>query len=103
MNSGVLVTGGAGFIGSNFVLHWVGSGMGPVVNVDALTYASNPANLASLEGNADYSFVHGNICDAELMAATLAKHRPRAIVTFCGGKSRRPVHCGTGSFPEDEH
>jgi dTDP-glucose 4,6-dehydratase len=82
MNSGILVTGGAGFIGSNFVLHWISSGLGPLVNVDALTYASNLANLASLEGNADYSFVHGNICDAELMSATLAEFRPRAIIHF---------------------
>jgi dTDP-glucose 4,6-dehydratase len=82
MNPGVLVTGGAGFIGSNFVLHWAGSGLGPVVNVDALTYASNPKNLASLEGSADYTFVHGNICDADLLARTLAEHRPQAIVHF---------------------
>ena len=78
----IFVTGGAGFIGSNFVLHWVGSGKGPVVNVDALTYASNLRNLASLEGNPAHVFVHGNICDAELMAKTLAEHRPRAIVHF---------------------
>ncbi len=82
MTSGILVTGGAGFIGSNFVLHWVGSGKGRVVNVDALTYASNLRNLASIEGNPDHVFVHGNICDAELMARTLAEHRPRAIVHF---------------------
>jgi dTDP-glucose 4,6-dehydratase len=82
MNSGVLVTGGAGFIGSNFVLRWVGSGKGPVVNVDALTYASNLGNLASLEGNPDHVFVHGNICDAELMDRTLAQYRPRAIIHF---------------------
>jgi dTDP-glucose 4,6-dehydratase len=79
---GIFVTGGAGFIGSNFVLHWVGSGKGRVVNVDALTYASNLGNLASLEGNPDYAFVHGNICDAELMTKTLAEYRPRAIVHF---------------------
>src|SRR6202789_1537819 len=82
MNAGILVTGGAGFIGSNFVLHWVRSGRGRVVNVDALTYASNLGNLASLEGNPDHVFVHGNICDEELISATLAKHRPRAIVHF---------------------
>jgi dTDP-glucose 4,6-dehydratase len=82
MGMEILVTGGAGFIGSNFVLHWVGSGKGPVVNVDALTYASNLGNLASIDGNTDHVFVHGNICDAELMAKTLAEHRPRAIVHF---------------------
>jgi dTDP-glucose 4,6-dehydratase len=82
MNTGILVTGGAGFIGSNFVLHWIHSSNGRVVNVDALTYASNLGNLASIEGNPNHMFVHGNICDAELMARTLAEHRPRAIVHF---------------------
>lgn len=82
MNAGILVTGGAGFIGSNFVLHWVGLGKGRVVNVDALTYASNLGNLASLEGSPDHVFVHGNICDADLMVKTLTEHRPRAIVHF---------------------
>ncbi len=81
-DNGILVTGGAGFIGSNFVLHWVGSGKGLVVNVDALTYASNLRNLDSLKGNTNHVFVHGNICDAELMTRTLAEHRPRAIVHF---------------------
>ena len=78
----ILVTGGAGFIGSNFVLHWIGAGNGRVVNVDALTYAGNLGNLATLEGNADHIFVHGNICDAGLMAETLAKYRPAAMVHF---------------------
>ena len=82
MNAEIFVTGGAGFIGSNFVLHWVGAGKGPVVNVDALTYASNLRNLDSLKANTNHVFVHGNICDAELMARTLAEHRPRAIVHF---------------------
>ena len=82
MDTGILVTGGAGFIGSNFVLDWIRSGKGHVVNVDALTYASNLANLASLEGNPRHVFVHGNICDAELISRTLATYRPRAIVHF---------------------
>jgi dTDP-glucose 4,6-dehydratase len=82
MNSGIFVTGGAGFIGSNFVLHWIRSRKGHVVNLDALTYASNLGNLASIEGNPDYVFVHGNIRDRELVAAALAEHRPRAIVHF---------------------
>lgn len=79
---GIFVTGGAGFIGSNFVLYWVGAGKGRIVNVDALTYASNLDNLASLEGKPDHVFVHGDICDAGLVAKTLAEHRPRAIVHF---------------------
>jgi len=82
MKAGIMVTGGAGFIGSNFVLQWIGSGKGRVVNVDALTYASNLGNLSSIEGNPDHVFVHGNICDAELIANALADHRPRSIVHF---------------------
>lgn len=82
MNSDILVTGGAGFIGSNFVLEWIRSGKGRVVNLDALTYASNLRNLDSLKDNPNHVFLHGNICDGELVTKALAKHRPRAIVHF---------------------
>jgi len=82
MSDCILVTGGAGFIGSNFVLYWVGAGKGRVVNVDALTYAGNLGNLAELAGNPEHVFVHGDICDAALMAETLERHRPKAIVHF---------------------
>jgi dTDP-glucose 4,6-dehydratase len=82
MSECILVTGGAGFIGSNFILYWIGAGKGQVVNVDALTYAGNLGNLATVAGNPDHVFVHGNICDAELMAETIALYRPRAIVHF---------------------
>jgi dTDP-glucose 4,6-dehydratase len=82
MKETILVTGGAGFIGSNFVLNWMKAGAGAVVNLDLLTYAGNPANLASLEGDDRYTFVHGDICDAELVASLLRKYRPRAIVHF---------------------
>jgi dTDP-glucose 4,6-dehydratase len=88
----ILVTGGAGFIGSNFVLGWLGSDSGAakggpaptgsLVNLDLLTYAGNPANLASLEADPRHVFVRGDICDAELVAALLLRHRPRAIVHF---------------------
>src|SRR3984957_366938 len=78
----ILVTGGAGFIGSNFVLDWLGTGGGPVINLDKLTYAGNPANLASVAASPAYTFVHGDICDAELVAALLREHRPRAVVHF---------------------
>ncbi len=83
MQESILVTGGAGFIGSNFVLDWFkGSHGGKLVNLDKLTYAGNPATLATLESNPDYVFVHGDICDGELVASLLAEHRPRAIVHF---------------------
>jgi dTDP-glucose 4,6-dehydratase len=78
----LLVTGGAGFIGSNFVLDWLATGSGPVINLDKLTYAGNPANLASVQHNAAYTFVHGDICDAKLVADLLQRHRPAAIVHF---------------------
>jgi dTDP-glucose 4,6-dehydratase len=78
----ILVTGGAGFIGSNFVLNWLAGGGGPVVNLDKLTYAGNPENLASIARNPAYTFVRGDICDAELVAALLQEHRPRAVIHF---------------------
>jgi dTDP-glucose 4,6-dehydratase len=78
----ILVTGGAGFIGSNFVLDWLASGLGPVVNLDKLTYAGNLENLASVEHSTAYSFVQGDICDAELVASLLQKYRPKAVIHF---------------------
>ena len=78
----ILVTGGAGFIGSNFVLDWLATGNSPIVNLDKLTYAGNPENLAAVEDNPGYTFVQGDICDAKLVASLLEKHRPRAIVHF---------------------
>jgi dTDP-glucose 4,6-dehydratase len=78
----ILVTGGAGFIGSNFVLSWIKDAGTPVVNLDLLTYAGNAANLASLANDARHQLVHGDICDADLVAALLREHRPRFIVHF---------------------
>jgi dTDP-glucose 4,6-dehydratase len=77
----LLVTGGAGFIGSNFVLEAVRRGH-KVVNLDALTYAGNMDNLASLKGNAAHEFVHGSILDGALVESLLAKHKPDAVVHF---------------------
>jgi dTDP-glucose 4,6-dehydratase len=77
----ILVTGGAGFIGSNFVLDQVGKGS-RVVNLDALTYAGNLRNLAALEHNPAHTFVHGDILDAALLARLFAEQRPRAVVHF---------------------
>ncbi|WP_263367897.1 dTDP-glucose 4,6-dehydratase [Edaphobacter bradus] len=78
----ILVTGGAGFIGSNFVLDWLAANAGPVVNLDKLTYAGNPENLASIADDPGYTFVQGDICDAALVARLLDEHRPRAIMHF---------------------
>ena len=78
----ILVTGGAGFIGSNFILSWHRATSSTVVNLDLLTYAGNPANLASLQQDPRYQFVRGDICDSEMVGAILEKHRPRAIVHF---------------------
>jgi dTDP-glucose 4,6-dehydratase len=78
----ILVTGGAGFIGSNFVLDWLSAGGEPVVNLDKLTYAGNLANLASLASDAGHHFVRGDIADQAGVEALLAAHRPRAVVHF---------------------
>jgi dTDP-glucose 4,6-dehydratase len=78
----ILVTGGAGFIGSNFVLDWLRLHDEPVVNLDKLTYAGNRENLASLEGDARHHFVHGDIGDRALVERLLAEHRPRAVLHF---------------------
>jgi dTDP-glucose 4,6-dehydratase len=78
----ILVTGAAGFIGSNFVHQWLAAEADPVVSLDALTYAGNLANLEPVEGDPRHTFVHGDICDAELVGALMAEHRPRAIVHF---------------------
>ncbi|MFC6646350.1 dTDP-glucose 4,6-dehydratase [Granulicella cerasi] len=81
--SAILVTGGAGFIGSNFVLeHLSDASACPVVNLDVLTYAANPANLDPLKGDARHTFVHGDILDGKLIRELLATHKPRAIVHF---------------------
>jgi dTDP-glucose 4,6-dehydratase len=78
----ILVTGAAGFIGANFVLDWVAQSEEAVVNLDKLTYAGNPENLASLQGNPQHIFVQGDIGDRALLDRLLAEHRPRAVVNF---------------------
>ena len=84
----ILVTGGAGFIGSNFVLDWVAATGEPVVNLDALTYAGNLANLESLRGDARHAFVRGDIGDRALVSSLLAQHRPRAPRRGPGARAR---------------
>ncbi len=78
----LLVTGGAGFIGANFVLDWLAQSDEPVINLDKLTYAGNLQNLSSLQGDPRQVFVKGDIGDAGLVGELLATHRPRAILNF---------------------
>lgn len=78
----ILVTGSAGFIGANFVLDWLASADEPVVSLDALTYAGNRENLASVASDSRHTFVQGDICDAPLVKSLFERHRPRAIVHF---------------------
>ena len=78
----ILITGGAGFIGANFVLDWLAQSGEAVINIDKLTYAGNLETLASLAGNARHNFVQGDIADSALVASLLAAHRPRAVLNF---------------------
>ena len=78
----IFVTGGAGFIGSNFVLDWLAQSQEPVLNLDKLTYAGNLENLSSLKGDARHHFVQGDIGDPVLVGQLLAQHQPRAILNF---------------------
>ncbi len=78
----ILVTGGAGFIGSNFILHWLAQEDSRVVNLDKLTYAGNPANLAELNDDSRYVFARGDINDSSLVSDLLQRHQPAAIIHF---------------------
>jgi dTDP-glucose 4,6-dehydratase len=82
MHNLILVTGGAGFIGSNFILQWIKQESLPVLNLDKLTYAGNPRNLESVTGHSSYQFQHGDIVDRDLVRSLLQRERPRAIVHF---------------------
>jgi dTDP-glucose 4,6-dehydratase len=94
----ILVTGGAGFIGSNFVLDWLRSSDEPVVNLDKLTYAGNLQNLATLQGDARHVFVQGDFGDAALVAGLLSQHQPRAVINFAAESHvDRSIH-GPGEF-----
>jgi len=96
----ILVTGGAGFIGANFVLDWLAASDEPVVNLDKLTYAGNPETLASLQGDKRHIFVQGDIGDAALVTRLLAEHQPRAVVNFAAESHvDRSIH-GPGEFIE---
>ena len=78
----ILVTGAAGFIGSNFVLNWLAHNNEKIIALDKLTYAGNLENLKTVETNPNYIFIQGDIGDAKLVAKILQEHQPRAIVNF---------------------
>jgi dTDP-glucose 4,6-dehydratase len=78
----IFITGGAGFIGSNFVLDWLRQHEEPIINLDKLTYAGNLDNLAALQGDARYTFVQADLNDGEVIAQLLQTHRPRAVIHF---------------------
>ena len=82
MQNCIIVTGGAGFIGSNFVLKWLSSESAKVINVDLLTYAGNAANFDSVRDNPNYEFVRGDIADPKLVADLFRRHEPSAVVHF---------------------
>jgi dTDP-glucose 4,6-dehydratase len=94
----IFVTGGAGFIGSNFVLDWIANEDAAVINLDKLTYAGNPQNLAALEGDPRHIFVRGDIGDSQSVDALLREHHPRAVVNFAAESHvDRSIH-GPGEF-----
>ncbi len=94
----IIVTGGAGFIGANFVLQWIATEPAAVVNLDKLTYAGNPASLHAVESNPAYSFVKGDIGDFDAVFALLAQRKPVAVVNFAAESHvDRSIH-GPGEF-----
>ncbi len=94
----ILVTGGAGFIGSNFILDWLAQSDEPVVNLDALTYAGNLENLAALQGDARHIFEKGDIGDRNLVDRLLTVHRPRALIHFAAESHVDRSISGPGAF-----
>ena len=94
----ILVTGGAGFIGSNFILNWLRENNEPVINLDKLTYAGNLENLASLKGDTRYVFVEGDIGERVCIEKLLAQYQPRAVINFAAESHvDRSIH-GPGEF-----
>jgi dTDP-glucose 4,6-dehydratase len=94
----ILVTGGAGFIGSNFVLDWLGHGAEPLVNLDKLTYAGNRENLVAVDHDPRHVFVQGDIGDVNLVTRLMRDHQPRAVINFAAESHvDRSIH-GPGAF-----
>jgi dTDP-glucose 4,6-dehydratase len=94
----ILVTGGAGFIGSNFVLDWLAQSDEPVINLDKLTYAGNLQNLAGVASNPSHIFVQGDIGDTTLVSSLLAQHKPRAVLNFAAESHVDRSILGPGEF-----
>ena len=90
----ILVTGGAGFIGANFIIDWLQTRNEVVVNLDKLTYAGNLGNLASVEDHEGYAFIQGDIGDSALISKLLAEYKPRAVINFAAESHvDRSIHC----------
>ena len=107
----ILVTGGAGFSGANFVLDWIANGDEPVVTLDKHKYAGKLNNIDRVQGNPRHIFVQGDIGDTALLARLLAEHQPRAIFNFAAESHvDRSIHgpedliqtnvVGTSGFPQ---
>jgi dTDP-glucose 4,6-dehydratase len=94
----VLITGGAGFIGSNFVLDWLATTQERVVNLDLLTYAGNVHNLASIANDERHCFVRGDIGDRKLLDGLFGDHRPRAVIHFAAESHVDRSIVGPGAF-----
>ena len=90
----ILVTGGAGFIGANFIIDWLQTRNEAVVNLDKLTYAGNLRNLTSVEDHESYAFIQGDIGDSALIPKLLAEYKPRALINFAAESHvDRSIHC----------
>lgn len=94
----IFVTGGAGFIGGNFVLDWLASSNEPVLNLDKLTYAGNLDTLKSLQQDERHQFVQADIGDRDLISQLLSKHKPRAVVNFAAESHVDRSITGPGDF-----
>jgi dTDP-glucose 4,6-dehydratase len=99
----IFVTGGAGFIGSNFVVDWLALGREPVLVIDKLTYAGNLENLSSVHGRADFKFERQDICEGDTVLELMRRHRPSALVNFAAESHVDRSIRGTGRVRAHQH